>query len=386
MARTDMEKKRFAAIGLMSGTSMDGIDVALVVTNGKSKLERGPGASYGYEPAFRQRLADALEIAKKMQGRDERPGGLSELEQEITRRHAAAVMRFLEENRLRLPDVDVIGFHGQTVLHRPDRGFTVQLGDGDLLSRETGLAVVWDLRANDMVHGGQGAPLVPVYHRALARNLPAPLAGKWPVAFINIGGIANLTWVSETGGLVAFDTGPGNALIDQWVSAHAGIPYDANGAIASEGLVLPDLAARYLSSPFFDRNYPKSLDRNDFPVPEAEAASLEDGARTLAHVTAASIARAFDLLPEMPRLAILCGGGRKNPAIVAETREELSAKGAEVLLAEEAGFDGDATEAEAWGYLAVRSIRALKITWPDTTGVRVPSSGGRISYPPPARP
>lgn len=379
MVNDETESKPFVAIGLMSGTSMDGIDVALVETDGEAHLKRGPGASYPYEAAFRSRLAAALETAKAMQGRDERPGDLAGLERAITLRHAEAVRRFREDNGLAIADIDLIGFHGQTVLHRPGKGFTVQLGDGALLATETGTPVVWDMRANDMAHGGQGAPLVPAYHGALARNLPDPFSGQWPVALVNIGGIGNITWVGEDGRLIAFDTGPGNALIDQWVAAHAGIPYDANGAIASEGRVSMSLAQLYLGSPYFERSYPKSLDRNDFRLPALDAAGLEDGARTLAYVTAASIARAFDLLPERPKLAILCGGGRHNAAIVTELR--AAAARTQVALAEEAGLDGDATEAEAWGYLAVRAARRLPITWPETTGVAAPVPGGRMSYP-----
>ncbi len=387
MARKDHEKKRWCALGLMSGTSMDGIDAALLVTNGKYKVERGPGATFPYDPGFRQMLGDALETAKSIEKRGDRPGNLAALEREIALRHALVVRQFLENNNLRLSDIDVIGFHGQTVLHRPAAGVTVQLGDGQLLANETGLPVVCDLRANDMQLGGQGAPLVPVYHRALAGNLPAPLEGVWPVAFVNIGGIANISWISQHGRMIAFDTGPGNALIDQWVSGKAGIPYDAEGAIASEGAVLPALAARYLAESFFEKPAPKSLDRNDFLPPASDAADLSDGARTLAHVTAASIIKAFDHLPQVPAVLVLCGGGRKNRAIMRELGElvlqlpEQPSGMVQLLSAEEAGFDGDAMEAEAWGYLAVRSLRGLKITWPGTTGIPTPASGGQLFMP-----
>ena len=389
MARKDLEKKRYAAIGFMSGTSLDGIDLALLVTNGKSKLERGPAASYPYEAAFRARLAAALETARSIENPSERPGDLAALDREIALRHVAALRRFLDEHNLRLPDIDLVGFHGQTVLHRPERGLSVQLGDAQLLADETGLPVVHNLRGNDLAHGGQGAPLVPVFHRALASNLAEPWAGHWPVLFVNIGGIANITWVSGQGGLIAFDVGPGNALIDQWVAAHAGVPFDQDGAIASEGAIVGSLADRYLNSPWFDRPFPKSLDRNDFAVPEPEAASLEDGARTLAHVTAAAIAKAVDLLPERPRLAIVCGGGRKNAAIMGDLKALLDPApdpGRDiaplpVISAEDAGLDGDTVEAQAWAYLAVRCVRGLKITWPHTTGVAEAITGGEIAYP-----
>ncbi|HSO47262.1 MAG TPA: anhydro-N-acetylmuramic acid kinase [Rhizobiaceae bacterium] len=392
MARKDHEKKRWSAIGLMSGTSMDGIDVALLVTNGKTRVERGPGASYPYEAAFRRKLAAALETAKAIEKRTDRPGDLADLEREIATRHAEAVKRFLDENHLRLSDIDVVGFHGQTVLHRPAQGVTVQLGDAKLLAAETGLPVVHDLRAADMELGGQGAPLVPVYHRALAENLPKALSDLWPVAFVNIGGIANISWISREGEMIAFDTGPGNALIDQWVAAKGGIPYDQGGAIAAEGSVDAALAGRYLSESFFQQPAPKSLDRNDFLPPAPDAATLEDGAMTLAHVTAASILKAFEHVPEAPRVVIICGGGRNNRAIMGELArllQELPRErddAVQLLAAEEAGFDGDSMEAEAWAYLAVRSLRGLKITWPGTTGVSKGATGGLVAYPDPGKP
>jgi anhydro-N-acetylmuramic acid kinase len=368
----------------MSGTSMDGIDLALVRTNGEEMVERGPAGASAYDSVFRRRLAKALETAVSIERRDERPGDLAQVEQELTLRHAEAVNAFLSENRLKPSDIEVIGFHGQTVLHRPEKGLTVQLGDGALLADRTGIPVVYDLRANDMVHGGQGAPLVPAWHRALAGNLPPDMQGVFPVAFVNIGGIANVTVIGERGDPVAFDTGPGNAMIDQWVAAYAGIPYDAGGAVAAEGGVLVKLAQRYLDQPYFLKKAPKSLDRNDFLPPEAHEASLEDGARTLAFVTAKAIWMAGDLVPVRPRLWIICGGGRHNQAIMDDLGNLAAETGPDyrIVAAEEAGFDGDAVEAEAWAYLAVRSLRGLPITWPTTTGVSKPMIGGQLAQPP----
>ena len=379
-------KRPLVAIGLMSGTSMDGIDVALLRTDGERQVERGPAGAFGYDPAFRRRLAAALETAKAISVRDERPGDLAELERELTLRHVEAIRAFLEQNRLRPSDIDVIGFHGQTVLHRPDRALTVQLGDGGLLARKTGIATVYDLRANDMVHGGQGAPLVPAYHRALAANLP-PQMRRPPIAFVNIGGIANITWVGDDDAQFAFDTGPGNALIDQWVAAHAGVPYDPQGSIAAEGAVLMKLAKRYLSHPFLEKTGPKSLDRLDFVPPEPHESSLEDGARTLAYVTAVSIWKAVGNVPRAPGVWVICGGGRHNRMIMRDLEElardnaKPGGEPARVVTAEEAGLDGDAMEAEAWAYLAVRSLRSLDITWPTTTGCRNAASGGILARP-----
>jgi anhydro-N-acetylmuramic acid kinase len=364
------------AIGLMSGTSMDGIDVAMLVTDGEDLVERGPALTFPYDAPFRRRIERALETAKTIDHRAERPGELAELEREITMRHAEVVRSVLSGSWR--PRPELIGFHGQTVLHRPERGLTVQLGDGQLLARETGLPVVFDMRANDMAHGGQGAPLVPAYHTALAWSLPDDLR-RFPIAFVNIGGISNVTWIPPDGDPVAFDSGPGNALIDQWVSMHGGVPYDAAGAIASEGGVIRRVVDRYLDNPFFGKRAPKSLDRNDFTLSEAGRLELADGARTLAAVTAGAILRSVDHMPERPKLWIVCGGGRKNPHIVADMRQ--GAKDGEVIVAEDAGLDGDAMEAEAWAYLAVRSMRGLPLTFPTTTGCREPVTGGVLRRP-----
>ena len=362
------------AIGLMSGTSLDGIDVALLRTDGEALVERGPCFSLAYDPAFRRRLQGALETAKAIGRRDERPGELAEIERELTLRHGEAVKAFLNRNSLLPDDVHLIGFHGQTVLHRPDEGLTVQLGDGPLLARETGIDTVYDMRANDMAHGGQGAPLIPVYHAALARNLPEGLAA--PVVFVNIGGISNLTFVGTDGAIVAFDSGPGNTLIDQWVEAHAGIPYDQGGMIASEGRIVAGLAERYLARTFFSAKTRRSLDRNDFAPPGGHEASLEDGARTLVHVTAAAILKSAGHLPRPPKTYIVSGGGRLNAVIMRDLAELAALDDAVVIPAEEASLDGDSMEAEAWAYLAVRSMRGLPLTFPATTGVREPVTGG----------
>jgi anhydro-N-acetylmuramic acid kinase len=369
------------AIGLMSGTSMDGIDIAMLRTDGDGAVERGPSMFTPYEAAFRRRIEAALETAKQIRERRDRPGDLAQLERDITLRHAQAVRHFLGSEAAAGGKPEIIGFHGQTVLHRPGEALTVQLGDGALLAKETGLPVIYDMRANDMAHGGQGAPLVPAYHAALARSLPERFDGSFPVVFVNIGGISNVTYVPAQGDPIAFDSGPGNALIDQWVAREGGVPFDAGGSIASEGGVVPDVADAYLDNPFFQRPGPKSLDRNDFTLALAAGLELSDGARTLAAVTARAILRSGEHFPERPRLWIICGGGRKNPIVVADLRAGVSSSGTDAILAEDAGFDGDAMEAEAWAYLAVRSMRGLPLTFPGTTGCRAPVSGGVLAKP-----
>ncbi len=366
------------AIGLMSGTSMDGIDIAALRTDGRMALERGPSLFLPYEAAFRRRIERALRDAQLIRRREERPGDLADLERELTLRHAEAVKRFLELH----PEhhCDLLGFHGQTVLHRPEQGLTVQLGDGPLLARETGLRVVYDMRANDMRHGGQGAPLVPAYHAALARALPDE-ERRLPVCFVNIGGISNITFVPNDGDPIAFDTGPGNALIDQWVAGEGGVPFDSDGMIAREGETVRSVVDAYLAKPFFERPGPKSLDRGDFDLAEVAGLELADGARTLASVSAEAVLRAADHMPERPKVWIVCGGGRKNPHIVDDLRVGVERMGGVLRLAEDVGLDGDAMEAEAWAYLAVRSELGLPLTFPTTTGCSRPVGGGVLAVP-----
>ncbi len=366
------------AIGLMSGTSMDGIDVALLRTDGEAVVERGPFLCVPYDAAFRHRLKEALEDAGSIVGREHRPGCLAAVERELTLRHADAVRQFLHENGRQSCDIDLVGFHGQTVLHRPDAALTVQLGDGQLLADQIGIPVTYDMRANDMVHGGQGAPLVPVYHAALAAGFGE---AERPVCFVNIGGISNLTYVGLDGALVAYDSGPGNTLIDQWVEAQAGIPYDQGGMIASEGRIVEALADGYLQSAFFTAEKRRSLDRNDFRPPQTGEAELSDGARTLAYVAAAAVLKSAEHLPSMPKRFVVCGGGRLNWVMMQDLRDLATARQATVVSAEDAGFDGDAMEAEAWAYLAVRALRGLPLTYPGTTGVREAVTGGRLVEP-----
>jgi anhydro-N-acetylmuramic acid kinase len=384
------------AIGLMSGTSMDGIDVALIETDGEEALVRGPSATSPYDAPFRACLAQAVADARELMDRRARPGCLAEVESRLTERHAVAVSRFLAEHGVEPADVAVIGFHGQTVLHKSvitrvtevgqpkavldppavsvverRQTLTVQIGDGAALARATGIDVVWDLRAADAAAGGQGAPLAPVYHRALAAKLP-----ERPVAVVNIGGVGNVTWIGGDGTLIAFDTGPGNALIDDWMLRHTGKAVDADGATAAAGKVDGAALNALLMSGYFGRVPPKSLDRNAFAIDPVLRLSVADGAATLTAFTAAGIARAREHFPEQPRLWVVCGGGRRNRTLMTMLAAEVDSA---VVPAEAAGCDGDSVEAEAWAYMAVRSLRGLPITFPGTTGVPAPTCGGVLA-------
>ncbi len=361
------------ALGLMSGTSMDGISVALIDTDGETVAERGPAQTFAYNSEQRAAIGQAIGEARALTARDLRPGSLAATERMLTDLHAEAIADFLREHGIGRAQIDAVGFHGQTVLHRPDAGLTVQLGDGARLAELTGLTVVHDLRARDVAAGGQGAPLVPVYHRALVAEM-----AQRPVAIVNIGGVANVTFIGRDGTLIAFDTGPGNALLDDWMMKRAGVAYDRDGIISGDGTADEAVLRFCLSHSFFAEPPPKSLDRNAFIWDVVEWMTLEDGAATLAAFTVAGIAKSREHFPEEPELWIVAGGGRKNRTIMSGLAGLVQNA---VVPAEAVGLDGDAIEAEAWAFLAVRALRGLAITFPGTTGVREPMTGGVVSRP-----
>lgn len=377
--------KAMRALGLMSGTSMDGIDAALVETDGDLLVKRGPSLTIPYNLEQRALLAEAVAHAGLVVRREDRPGVLGEAERMVTELHAAAVSAFLRQHGVARSSLDVIGFHGQTVLHRPlakpspsevllrepPRRLTVQLGDGERLAELTGIDVVYDLRAADAANGGEGAPLVPVYHRALFANRP-----ERPIALLNIGGVANVTWIGRDGEMLAFDTGPGSALIDDWMGLRTGEPYDRDGATAAAGRVEEEHLRDLMMHPFFAARPPKSLDRNAFQTAALGALATRDGAATLTAFTASAVARSLEHMPEVPQLWVVAGGGRRNRTLMQMIAERLACA---LVPAEAVGLDGDSLEAEAWAYLAVRSLNGLPITFPGTTGVPLPLTGGVLA-------
>jgi anhydro-N-acetylmuramic acid kinase len=268
----------------------------------------------------------------------------------------------------------VVGFHGQTLVHRPAEGFTLQVGGGARLAARVGVTVVDDFRSADMAAGGQGAPLAPLYHAALA----ARLGGPWPVAFLNIGGVANVTYVDEErGDLIAFDTGPGNALVNDWMAAATGADFDEGGGAARAGRADADRVAGWLADPFYAAPPPKSLDRDAFKraLEGVAGMGLEDGAATLTAYTVEAVGAGLRWLPRPPARWLVCGGGRRNATMLDGLRRRLNA---EVEPVENAGFDGDMLEAQAFAFLAVRVMRGLPTSLPTTTGCRAPVSGGRV--------
>ncbi|MEL6373224.1 MAG: anhydro-N-acetylmuramic acid kinase [Pseudomonadota bacterium] len=364
--------KFLRAIGVMSGTSLDGVDLALIETDGDEQLKRRDiVASYPYEAAFRADLRECLKLARSLTRRDERPRFIASVERQLTDLHAEALRRFMGSLTLQPFSVDVIGYHGQTIFHDPARYLTVQIGDGARLARELGVDVVHDMRAADIAAGGQGAPLAPAYHRALANPFE-----ERPIAFLNIGGVSNITYIGRLETMMAFDTGPGNALIDDWVARHTGDAYDHDGGLAARGQVNERALQRLLDHPFFDVIPPKSLDRNHFSVAPVEGLSPADGAATLTAFTAQAVARGCENFLDPPELIVVTGGGRANATLLRFIR---NAARCPIAPAEAFGLNGDTIEAEAWAYLAVRALNAKPLTYPMTTGVPEPLTGGVVS-------
>lgn len=349
--------QRRVAIGLMSGTSMDGIDAALLTTDGEQIQAFGPSLTRPYPSALRERLQAVL-------------GGTGEVaavSREITLEHAKAVSSLLERSSLSSSDIDIIGFHGHTVLHRPQDRRTWQIGEPGLLAQLTGIDVVGDFRSADVAAGGEGAPLAPLYHAALAAGLDRPLA------VLNIGGVANVTWIGADGSLLAFDTGPGNALLDDWMRRHGRGDMDTDGATAAAGQPAADVVAAMLDNPYFDRSPPKSLDRDDFGLLPLRGLDVETGAATLAALTIEAISLARTHFPAPSLRWLVCGGGRHNRGLMQGLAARLQMP---VEPVEAVGWRGDDLEAQAFAYLAVRSLRDLPLSLPGTTGVPAPQSGG----------
>jgi len=367
------------AIGLMTGTVLDGnIDVALVRTDGERIEAFGDYRLSPYKTGTVELLRESLEQAREWQFDGDEPVLFKRVERLISEEQSAAVIELVRDAGLTLNDIGVVGFHGQTVLHRAPvkgrLGQTRQLGDGALMAQLTGLPVVNDFRSRDMCFGGHGAPLAATYHRALLQRSGAASG----TAVLNVGGVANLTWWDGADQLVSFDTGPGNAPINDFIQAHSGEEMDVDGGYALAGVVDAGLLQEMLGHGYLDEPYPKSLDRFDFNWTRAENSSIENGAALLTAFTASAVGKALELLPSRPDKLVVCGGGRHNPALMKDLEKYTNAT---VVSAEEEGWRGDAVEAECFGYLAMRTLRGLPSSFPMTTGASEPVCGGVIHRP-----
>ena len=349
-------------IGLMSGTSLDGVDAACVTTDGITVKAFGPAITVPYTAELKAELRSLIDRAPGLAADD--PALLATTER-MTRVHAEAVKALGVT-------ADLIGFHGQTILHAPAQRRTWQIGDAGLLAQLTGTNVAYDFRSRDVAAGGQGAPLVPFFHQALAADL------EKPVAVLNLGGVANLTWIGEDGTLRACDTGPGNALIDDWARRHLGTDCDQDGALALRGKPDVALLVRWLSDDFFAARAPKSIDRQHFArfLEDLRHHTPADGAATLVELTARAVAATK--LPARPLKWYVVGGGRQNPALMQALQAAL---GVPVVKGEEAAWNGDAVEAQAFGFLAARVRYGLPLSGPETTGAPYRMSGGALVAP-----
>ncbi len=355
------------ALGLMSGTSLDGIDAALIKTDGEHVMEFGPWLTRPFDDVYRATLREAVH------GR----GDMLIAEQTITLKHADAVKALLDQAGMTKRDIRVIGFHGQTVMHRPQEGLTWQIGNGALLAEKTGIDVVCDFRRRDMAAGGEGAPLVPLYHAALARQM------ELPIGVLNIGGIANVTWIGRSEhashdlmdlDILAFDTGPGNVMVNEWAFQHTGQPCDLDGMLALAGKPDEKIIGNMLKDWYFTKTPPKSLDRNYFTFDEMQHLSKEDGAATLVEFAAAAVQQGTAYFPKAARQWFVSGGGRHNPALMQALKKHFK----QVYPVESLGWIGDALEAQAFAFLAMRSLKKLPLSLPTTTGAIRASTGGAL--------
>lgn len=362
--------RNWLAVGLMSGTSMDGVDAALTETDGGAHSRLIAFRYTPYPEPLRDRLRAAMSWARSVP-RPKPDAEIGALEADVTAVHADAVRSLLVDAGAR---PELIGFHGQTIMHRPDLGWTWQLGDGCALARSAGVRTIYDFRRADMAAGGQGAPLLPVFHRAKLGEM----AGT-DVAILNLGGVGNITWLgANLGDWLSFDTGPANALIDDWVQRTTGARWDEGGALAAGGRTDEAALAALSAHPYFARPAPKSLDRNEWTVDSVDHLGAEDGAATLTAFSAEAVRLGLDLCPRRPRRLLVTGGGRLNATLMRELAERT---GVAVEAVEAVGWNGDALEAEAFAYFAVRRVTDRPITFPETTGCREPTVGGVICDP-----
>lgn len=366
-----MSQKVYTAIGLMSGTSLDGVDCALIETDGHGYVRPKAFITIPYNPTDREILRVSFGA------RDRQSALVKKAEGIVNRTHIAAIKALMEQEDITSAAIDVIGLHGQTIYHAPRDGVTIQIGDGAAMAKELGIDVVDDFRSADVAAGGEGAPLAPIYHAARMASQQV----EFPCAVLNIGGVANVTWIGAGDGtILAFDTGTGNALMDDWMKRRTGAAYDKDGQAAQKGMVQTKFLEEWLSHPYFAQTPPKSLDRNEWDIADMggftnmiESMSTEDGAATLQAFTVEGIVRSVAFMPQPPKVWYVCGGGRHNKALMAALNARL---GGVVKSVDDLGWDGDATEAECFAYLAVRNILNLPISFPTTTRAPKPMGGG----------
>lgn len=367
--------KLYTAVGLMSGTSGDGIDASIIQSDGEKRINIVSNHYCEYEDEIKNEI---IALKRKINNPKDLKTWSNEidfLEKKITVLHINFVLKILKEtkNLEAYNGVDVLGFHGQTIYHNANEKISKQMGDGLLLSKSTRLNTVFNFRRKDLLNGGQGAPLTPIYHKLIYENLNL----SYPVAFVNIGGISNITFISKENKIISFDSGPGNILIDRFIQNKSNdkIKYDKDGEIALKGNYNEILLENYLNNPFFEIEPPKTLDTNDFSLSIIRGLTFENSVTTLSELTARTIVDSLNFLKQKPKKIILCGGGRKNKFLFNRIKNLSKI---ETISIDEERIDGDFVESQAFAYLAVRTLTEKPISFPETTGVKFPCVCGEL--------
>ena len=357
----------YIALGLMSGTSLDGIDASIIKSDGENNLEIIDNKYYNYPEEFRKRLSSFILNINNRADIEENISTYKSLERDLTLYHSKISKKIISENKL---NIQLIGFHGQTIIHKPKDGYSIQMGDANLLSQELKEKVIYNFRANDIKNNGEGAPLTPVYHKLLINKFKI----SNPTLILNIGGISNYTYCfNDT--LAAKDIGPGNVLMDEYLKKTKGIDYDKNGDIASSGNINKDIINHFYELEFYNVQQKHSFDRNEFDFSFVKGLQFEDAVATLTYFTALIISQNIKKNFDNEIEIILCGGGRKNRTLVNHIKKLLKYK---IKLIDEFNIDGDFIESQAFAYLSIRSYLKKTISYPSTTNVTYPVTGGEI--------
>tara|TARA_Y100001970_G_scaffold17938_1_gene20193 strand:- start:709 stop:1809 length:1101 start_codon:yes stop_codon:yes gene_type:complete len=360
--------KIYSALGLMSGTSMDGVDASIISSDGNSEYSIKIDKYFKYTAELRQKLINLREKVLELDDLNLHFDDIKSLEREITLFHANVVNKILETSKL---EIDFLGFHGQTIFHNAEKKISKQLGDGEMLSKLTKKSVVYNFRQNDLENGGQGAPLTPIYHNLIAKTFKEKGKIKLPITILNIGGIANTTSINENYQMTSMDIGPGNCLIDKWIISNSIKSFDNNGDIAKSGRIDKFILEQTIDNFFYNKiNKRRSLDINDFDISFAKGLSLEDGAATITELTADIISKKLS-----DKDVYVCGGGRKNKHLIDLIQRKIKNK---ILNIDNLDINGSYIESQAFAYLAIRSFLKLPITFPETTGCKQPCTGGII--------
>ena len=379
-----MKKKDFTAIGIMTGTSMDGVDLSLIKSDGYDTFTTILNKFFKFDQKL---LNNLINLRNKISSDNDLvsySNELGSLDRDFTMFIAKVLNDLILYSNI---NVDLIGFHGQTIFHNPAKKISIQIGDGKLLSQLSKQIVISNFRQNDLDNGGQGAPLTPIFHKLLSKLISTKTEAKYPLNIINIGGITNITQIIFNSkvddlDLFASDIGPGNCLIDKWIRKNSIKSFDTNGEIAKAGVV-NELIYNQAVENFSNISYDKSLDINDFDISFAKGLSLEDGCATVTKFTAHLIANGIRYInnrnKNLPVFNLICGGGRKNPTLIENINDSLNYMDIDLIDIDNYNFDGDFIESQAFGYLAIRAFLNLPISFPSTTGCQTPTVGGFIN-------